>query len=176
MSRSGYTDDYGDDDPLAMGRWRAAVNSALNGKRGQAALREVLAALDAMPEKALIGESLVTADGDYCTLGVLGAKRGLDMTTVDPEDWDAVAALFGIAPAMVREIVWENDEGTSTCEYVDVVICGPMPPHHFKPYGYKYHERTVRVEIDPAIVAQRRWQRMRNWVASHIKQPAGEPT
>ncbi|GDY37734.1 hypothetical protein [Acidovorax sp. NB1] len=175
MSRSGYTDDYGDDDPLAMGRWRAAVNSALNGKRGQAALREVLAALDAMPEKALIGESLVTADGDYCTLGVLGAKRGLDMTTVDPEDWDAVANLFGIAPAMVREIVWENDEGTSTHEYVDVVICGPMPPRHFRPpYCEERHNRTVRIEIDPAIVAQRRWQRMRNWVASHIKQPAGD--
>ena len=64
MSRSGYTDDYGVEDPLAMGRWRAAVNSAINGKRGQAALRETLAALDAMPAKALVGESLVTADGE----------------------------------------------------------------------------------------------------------------
>lgn len=170
MSRSGYTDDYGDEDPLAMGRWRAAVRSALNGKRGQAALRETLAALDAMPQKALIGESLVTPTGEFCTLGVLGAARGLDLSHVDPEDWDAVAAMLGIAPAMVREIVWENDEGTSAYEYVDVVICGPMPLRHFRrPYSEERHNRTVRIEIDPVIVAQRRWQRMRNWVAASIK-------
>lgn len=55
MSRSGYTDD--DDDPLATGRWRAQVRSAIRGKRGQAFLRELIAALDAMPEKALITEN-----------------------------------------------------------------------------------------------------------------------
>jgi len=169
MSRSGYCDDYGDDDPLAMGRWRAAVKSAINGKRGQAALRETLAALDAMPEKELIGASLVTADGEFCTIGVLGAKRGLDMTKVDPEDWDAVAELFDIAPAMVREIVFENDEQINDYEYVDVVICGPMPPHHFPPYGHKYHNRSVRVDLDPAVVASRRWKYMRNWIVDHLK-------
>lgn len=168
MSRSGYTDDDGDD-PLAMGRWRAAVRSAINGKRGQAALRETLAALDAMPQKALIGESLVTPTGEFCTLGVLGAARGLDLGDVDPEDWDKVAAILGIAPAMVREIVFENDEGTNSYEYVDVVICGPIPPYHFPPYGHKHHERTVRVQLDPAIVAKKRWRRMRGWVAASIK-------
>lgn len=169
MSRSGYSDDFGDDDPLALGRWRAAVKSAINGKRGQAALRETLAALDAMPEKALIGESLVTADGEFCTLGVLGAARGLQMTGVDPEDADAVAEIFEIAPAMVREIVFENDEQTDAYAYVDVVICGPMQPYHVHPYGHKNHERSVRVELDPPVVASRRWKHMRNWIASHIK-------
>ena len=33
------------------------------------------------------------------------------MTGMDPEDPDSVAATFGIAPALAREIVWENDEG-----------------------------------------------------------------
>lgn len=170
MSRSGYSDDYGDDDPLAMGRYRSAVRSAINGKRGQAALRETLAALDAMPEKKLVGESLVTADGEFCTLGVLGAARGLQMGDVDPEDADAVAKLFGIAESMTREIVFENDEGTDSYMWVDVVICGPMPPYHFPPYGHKRHERTVRVELDPSEVAASRWRRMRAWVAEHIKQ------
>lgn len=171
MSRSGYTDDY-DDDPLAGGRWRAAVKSAINGKRDQQALREILAALDAMPEKTLIGESLVTAEGEFCTLGVLGQARGLDMRTVDPEDADAVAALFNLAPAMAREVVFENDEGVDTHRWVEVEICGPMPPHHFPPYGHKRHERTVRVEIDRAEVARNRWTHMRAWVASQIKDGA----
>lgn len=48
MSRSGYTDDYGDDDPLAHGRWRQAVKRSIEGKRGQALLRELLEALNVM--------------------------------------------------------------------------------------------------------------------------------
>lgn len=162
MSRSGYTDDYGDDDPLAMGRWRAAVRSAINGKRGQAALREILVALDAMPDKGLIGESLITADGEFCTLGVLGSARGLDMSNIDPEDAEAVAALFNLAPAMVREIVFENDEGVETYTWRDVEICGPL--RH-----WDNRRQSVRVEIDPAVVANKRWRRMRDWVEASIK-------
>jgi hypothetical protein len=64
MSRSGYTDDYGDDDPLALGRWRSAVNNAIRGKRGQAFLHDLAATLDAMPEKKLsanVWDEAVTA-------------------------------------------------------------------------------------------------------------------
>ena len=170
MSRSGYTDDYDEDG--TGGLWRGAVERSIKGKRGQAALRELAAAMDAMPVKALAAESLITADGAFCTLGVLGQARGLDMKPIDPEDWDAVAKAFNIAPAMVREIVFENDEQTDTHEYVDVVICGLMPPYHVYPYGHKEHKRSVRVAIDPTIVANRRWQRMRDWVEKQITKEA----
>ncbi|MEQ6327304.1 hypothetical protein VLF92_03065 [Pseudomonas chengduensis] len=106
MSRSGYSDDC---DGWELICWRGAVNSAIKGKRGQAFLIELRDALDAMPEKRLISEEL-EADGQFCTLGVLGAKRGIDMKGVDPDDRESVARLFGIAPAMAAEIVFENDE------------------------------------------------------------------
>ena len=57
MSRSGYVDDMCDE--WALIRYRGAVKSAIRGKRGQAFLREMLAALDAMPEKRLISGALV---------------------------------------------------------------------------------------------------------------------
>lgn len=57
MSRHGYTDSC--DDNFALIRWRGAAKSAIRGKRGQAFLRELLAALDAMPEKRLIARELV---------------------------------------------------------------------------------------------------------------------
>jgi hypothetical protein len=41
MSRSGYSDDC---DGWALIRWRGAVNSAIKGRRGQQALREIVAA------------------------------------------------------------------------------------------------------------------------------------
>ena len=107
MSRSGYGEDCEQWDLI---RWRGAVASAIRGKRGQAFLREMLAALDAMPEKRLIGHTL-ECDGDVCALGSVGRARGIAMSELDPEDRRNVAHVFGIAPAMAAEIVFENDEG-----------------------------------------------------------------
>lgn len=166
MSRSGYSDDYGDDDPLAMGRWRGAVNSAIRGKRGQQTLREILAALDAMPVKELAAESLVTAEGEFCTLGVLGAQRGIALDKLDPEDPEGVAEAFGIAPAMVREIVYMNDEQIDGYAFQEVEFCGPVRPY-WPEYGR--HTRSVRVSLPG--VAHRRWVYMRKWVADQLKQP-----
>lgn len=109
MSRAGYTDDY-DGDNWSLIRWRGAVESAIRGKRGQAFLRELIAALDALPAPRLIQEDLVTPDGDYCALGAVGRARGLDLSQIDPYDYDRYPAAFGIANALGREIVYENDE------------------------------------------------------------------
>jgi hypothetical protein len=107
MSRSGYSDDC---DGWALIRWRGAVKSAIRGKRGKALLTELRDALDAMPEKVLIAHELVDAEGDFCTLGVIGQARGLPLKDIDPEDSDQVAKQFGIAPALAKEIVYMNDE------------------------------------------------------------------
>jgi hypothetical protein len=110
MSRSGYDDYDGSDNPeWAMIRWRGAVHSALCGKRGQAFLRELREALDALEAKRLIAGEL-EAGGDVCALGAVGRKRGIDMSEIDPEDRETVADTFDIAPAMAAEIMWLNDE------------------------------------------------------------------
>lgn len=108
MSRSGYNEDG--DDQWAHIRWRGMVTSASRGKRGQALFRDMLAALDAMPEKKLIANDLVRTDGCVCALGALGKARGIDMTEIDPENSDHVAAVFNIADPLAREIVYVNDE------------------------------------------------------------------
>lgn len=108
MSRHDYADD-GDLDDLALGRWRGAVRSAIRGKRGQAFLREMIDALDAMPEKRLIDSALITEDGEVCAMGCVLKKRGVDVAGVDPEESEVVAEITGLAEAMVREIAYEND-------------------------------------------------------------------
>lgn len=160
MSRSGLSDDD-NDDPLAYGRWRAAVRRAMSGRRGQAFLREAIAVLDAMPDKRLIREHLVFdgsqpvwsgsevivgADelvdrngvimpiGSVCLLGAVGQARHLDMSDIDPEDMDTVAPAFDIADSMAREIVYWNDEGGDRNE-----------------------------------TPEQRWQRMRKWIERNIK-------
>lgn len=110
MSRSGYSDDG---DAWQMIMWRGAVSSAIFGKRGQAFLKEMLAVLDAMPDKKLIKEEL-EKDGQVCAMGAVGKARGLDMSNLDPEEPELVAAKFGIARALAREIMYMNDEYSYT--------------------------------------------------------------
>ncbi len=108
MSRSGYTDDC--DDALAAGRWVAQVKSAIRGKRGQAFLREMIAAMDAMPEKALITDELVTAEGDCCALGVVCKARGIDVSRIDIYNAAQVGKVLGIAGQLAAEVTYWNDE------------------------------------------------------------------
>lgn len=110
MSRSGYSDDFGDEYPGQMALYRGAVDRAIGGKRGQQFLRELAAAMDAMPEKVLIADELKDADGDFCALGVVGNVRGIDLSKIDPEDAEAVSRMFNIAECMAREIVFINDD------------------------------------------------------------------
>ncbi len=104
MSRSGYVDDC---ENLAM--WRGQVASAIRGKRGQAFLRELLEALDGMPEKRLIANEL-RKEGAVCALGSVGERRGIDLESLDPHDYDTLSGVFGIAHQLVQEIEWLNDE------------------------------------------------------------------
>lgn len=140
MSRSGYIDDLGDDDPLAYGRWRGRLMSSIRGKNGQAFLREIIEALDALPEKRLVANSFAEPDGqNFCTLGAVGHKRGVDLAQFaeqiadDDLDQGSVAGVFGISYVLACEIMAENDD------------CGP---HHETP--------------------EQRWSRMRRWAERHL--------
>lgn len=108
MSRSGYSDDCENVD-----LWRANVTRSIRGRKGQAFLRELVAALEAMPEKKLITEDLERG-GCYCTLGVVGASRGVDMSDIDMSDeWDAgnqVAIALKMPRILAQEIMFLNDE------------------------------------------------------------------
>lgn len=139
MSRSGYTDDC---ENFAM--WRGMVMSATRGRRGQRFFRDLLAALDAMPEKRLVDEELQTQDGDVCAMGALGNARGVDMTKIDPECPEQVAPVFDIAECLAQEVAYMNDEE----------------------YGRFYdHARGEYRETTP----EERWTKMRAWVAKQIR-------
>lgn len=141
MSRSGYSDDL---DNWAMIKWRGMVASAIRGKRGQQLLRELADAMDAMPVKELIAEEL-EVDGAHCALGVVGAKRGIDLSAIDPDDAERVSKAFNIAECLAQEIVYINDEDFSSYKVVD--------------------GKWARCAETPA----ERWTRVRKWVAEQVK-------
>ncbi len=172
MSRAGYNDD-GDGDNWSLIRWRGAVASAIKGARGQALLRELAAAMDAMPEKVLIAGA-AAADGCVCTLGVVAQARGLDLQALDADmqdwEWDSIAKQLGVSPALVREVMWENDEVFGDDRWIEFEVCGPMR-QHWPDWGK--HKRTALVP-DPTAGA-RRWRYMRDWVAKHLAASPAEP-
>ena len=119
--------DYWDGDgTLPEGLWIGQKLRAINGKRGQALLREVQAALLAMPEHRLI-EGAVCQDGDVCVLGALAVGRerrdgqpfGEALATVEacfPDDNyppDDVSDALGITRTLGWLLMEQNDEVAS---------------------------------------------------------------
>lgn len=142
MSRSGYSDEC---DNWERIKWRGAVASALRGKRGQAFLREALAALDSLPEKRLIAEELVTPEGECCLMGAVAQRRGTDVRDIDPDEREEVSQAMQIATALACEIAEENDKYRD--DYVWTLD------------GHK---------LRPGETPEERFTRMRNWVLRNI--------
>jgi hypothetical protein len=107
MSRSNYSDDL---DPLALGRWRAQVKHATEGKRGQKFFRDLVAALDALPEKKLAAAHLETTGGTVCALGALGRLRGVQLAELDTYDHEQLGEAFNIASQLAAETMYQNDD------------------------------------------------------------------
>lgn len=105
MSRSGYTDDC-----EFLELYRASVDRAIRGKRGQKFLRDLAAAMDSMPEKSLIQGDLIDDNGQCCAIGSLCKYRGLDVSSIDAGDSLEVGNLVDIARSLAAEVAYENDE------------------------------------------------------------------
>jgi len=108
MNRSGLIES--DDDYQRLNLYRANVDRCIRGRKGQKFLREMAEAMDAMPVKRLIAEELIADDGEVCAIGSVCKSRGIDVSKIDPEDPDNVAAAVGIHRILASEIEYENDD------------------------------------------------------------------
>jgi hypothetical protein len=89
MSRFDF--DY-DGEGLPWGLWETVVSNALGGRRGQAALAEMEAALVALPERKLVHGRLAV-DGAVCAVGAFVAHRRAERESMDLQAViDAMAA------------------------------------------------------------------------------------
>lgn len=113
--------------PNTLGLWESAFARAVRGPRGQRLLRELEAALLAMPDRRL-AEGAIARDGMVCAVGAYVAMRrvnegaswgqaiaALEAERGDGEDDDDLAAMWlGESLGMARTIAWElafaNDE------------------------------------------------------------------
>jgi len=103
------------DDPLDWGRYEAAKRSTLRGRRGQAFLRELIAALDALPRPELSAGALGNRrTGCVCALGAVALAQGdsFEDLAKDNGNWspEDAADWYGISPTLANEIIGANDD------------------------------------------------------------------
>lgn len=100
--RINYCDE--EDFPGQFELWQGNCERSLRGKQGQEELRELRAALLALPEKRLIHGTLEDEDGNVCAIGAYGKRKGLDLSKFDVDsDTDEV----GIAGGMPKLVAWK---------------------------------------------------------------------
>lgn len=135
MSRIGDYDEWDDEEgALRQGRWERNTRTTIEGKRGQKVLRELEAALVALPVKELtdklfwhepdqMGRDIAAAWGveaapQVCVLGAYARHKGIaydDAEWLNPESVGEVAPWaedkLGMAYTLAWNLMWENDEG-----------------------------------------------------------------
>jgi hypothetical protein len=108
MSRSNYS--YEVDDQRQAIMCRGSVVSALRGARGQKLLKDIVVALDALPEPKLIAEEL-EADSCFCALGAVANLRGVDFSKLNEHYAPHhLSKPLNIADALAAEVMYMNDE------------------------------------------------------------------
>jgi hypothetical protein len=172
MSRIIYNED--EDFPGQGELWQANVERSLRGRAGQRALRELLEALEALPDKRLIEGHLVK-DGEVCTLGALVVeKKSLGRRREEVlEEFNAALRDATGCTCLHRRSV--HADGSGRCETCDRLVSEDMhrPPGRrldFKPClsftedpyddedGYEAAEDTKQAAVDlgvPRLVAWR---------------------
>ncbi len=106
--RINYSDE--EDYPGQYALWDANCRRSLKGRKGQAELRELEAALLALPAKQLIKDTLDDDDGGVCAIACYAKYKGLDLKKFDREDEsDEVGIAAGMPPLVAWTVVELND-------------------------------------------------------------------
>jgi hypothetical protein len=167
MGRTSWVDDGDADGSVAL--FQANVRRSLFGKAGQAALREMEAALLSMPDKAIYRDVFVTPDGESCALGALAVERkvasGLSReeaiaTYADADSYDSeeIGESLGCPRLVAQAIVWQNDEVN---DVVWEVAHGPVQR------GHGIYKGGIALIRD--MTPQERYDAMLKWVRAKLR-------
>jgi hypothetical protein len=175
MSRSCYSEDFGDDFPGQMELFRANVERSFLSKAGQARLRELRDSLLALPVKELHADLFAEGTREapkVCLLGAWAlAKTGGDIDAAgamvptpeyqdEPSDTIIASSLksHGWPRLVVLDAVFFNDEARNYYEHVE----GPSE----SPYAYYGDYRGVSYRRDETPAE--RYERMLTWVNEQL--------
>jgi hypothetical protein len=103
---------YSDDEyfPGQFALWQANCWRSLQGKAGQAALRELERALLSLPSRRLIEGALQDATGDVCAIGALARHRGvIAEIKASHQEMEEVGVELGMPRLVAWKLIELND-------------------------------------------------------------------
>lgn len=151
-----------EDFPGQFDLWQGNCRRSLQGKAGQAALRELEAALLALPDKRLIANDLINGEGEVCAIGALAKQKGAingRLVSLGEYDMEEVGVLLGMPRLVAWKVVYENDKGI---DFEYETLPGP--------YRWPMERPQIRVDVTPEI----RYEKMLAWVREQINSDARE--
>lgn len=164
------------DEPGAQGRWQGQLMSQIRGKKGQAFLRELLASLEAIPDKRLT-EGAIAKDGCVCALGAVALKRRTDAG----ESRDAVLADLASINVDVDDI--DHDGGDTVTGWAERELATPellaiQIPWVNDDGGRRYigYDAEQRKHNYAEITPEERWARMVRWTKRNLGMATDEET
>lgn len=164
--RISYSDE--EDIPGQFALWQANCRRSLQGKKGQVALRELEAALLALPDKRLIANHLKDADGEVCALGALAKHKGHDIPPPLKDEWgyyddDTEIEEFGVSLGMPRLVAWK------VVEKNDIAIDGYYVN---LPGPYRWFQEQQRLRAYVPVTPEMCYAKMLAWVQGQIQATA----
>jgi len=118
--RIGYSDD--EDWPGQFALFQANCRRSLRGQTGQCALRQLEAALLALPKPRLIAHELQDVAGDVCAIGALVRYQGIT-PKADPEfEMEHIGVECGMPLLVAWKVVEQNDIEFDTRYVADPVF------------------------------------------------------
>lgn len=157
--RIGYSDE--EDYPGQFGLWQGNCQRSLKGRAGQAALRELEAALLALPDKRLIEGELADDEGSVCAIGALAKHEGRlteELRAEGEYDMEDV----GVDLGMPRLVAWK------VVEMNDIQFAGTDLVFGEGPYRWPGEQPYFYVPITP----EQRYERMLAWVREQLSTEA----
>lgn len=143
--------------PGQFGLWDANCRRSIKGRKGQAALRELEAALLALPEKRLIADKLEDDEGRVCAIGALAKAKGVTPKADPDYEMEEVGVELGMPRMVAWKVVAENDV---TLDKVWNVAEGPLAPND---YPYQGGLLLIR-DVTP----EERYEKMLAWVQEQL--------
>lgn len=150
--------------PGQFALWQANCQRSMRGKLGQRELRELEAALLALPEKRLIHGSLTDEDGGVCAIACYAKHKGIDVSKFDPEyGSDEV----GIAGGMPRLVAWKV-VALNDIEIDDYFVTAEGPTMPLWPHE-RAHYRNQGVRQRMTYTPEERYLKVLSWVQEALK-------
>lgn len=151
---------YSEDDVVPYEFQEQALKRAIEGRRGQAALRLLIRALDAMPGQRIIDDWL-SKDGDVCTIGAMLVQHRVEQGKSREE---AIEYVTG-----AQDVLTQRRDGWDWTDIADLATTNIDIARYLA-----LELVSLTDEWGQGMTPEKRWAFIRTWATNNLKKEVAE--